>query len=235
MVSNMKKIAIIPARGGSKRIPRKNINFFNGKPIIAYSIEIAQESGLFSDIIVSTDDEEISQIARSYGASVPFVRSEINSSDHASTADVLLEVLRNFEQAGQDFTYCCCIYPAAPFIKKEDLIEGIDKLISENFNVVFPVVKYDHPVWRGYKLLEGNKVEANWPEYYNSRSQDLPSLYHDAGQWYWFTVDKFLKNRVLLDSNTASIVLSSVEVQDIDTVEDWMLAEMKYIFLNKKK
>ncbi len=229
----MSCIAIIPARGGSKRIPRKNIKDFLGQPIIAYSIEAALNSGLFSEVMVSTDDEEIAAIAKRFGAKVPFLRSAQSSDDFATTADVITEVLTWYNDAGYDFTYGCCIYPTAPLVKATTLAAAYNLLTSKHFDTVFPILRYSYPIWRSLKLEEG-KVAMNWPAHQNSRSQDLPAAFHDAGQFYWFDVPKFHNNPVLFTDNTGAIELSELEVQDIDTLTDWKLAEMKYSLMADK-
>jgi len=227
----LKRIAIIPARGGSKRIPRKNIKDFLGKPIIAYSIQTALDSGLFDEVMVSTDDEEITEVAKSFGAKVPFLRSNTTSDDFATTAAVLTEVLENYSSQGITFEIGCCIYPTAPLLKAESLSEALQLLQTENYTSVFPVLKYSYPIWRSLKL-EAGKVALNWPEHLNSRSQDLPAAYHDAGQFYMFKVDQFLKDLALFTSNSGAIVLDELEVQDIDNETDWKLAELKYKLLH---
>lgn len=228
MISKKKNaIAIIPARGGSKRIPRKNINDFLGKPIIAYSIEAAIQSNLFDTIMVSTDDEEIAEIAKKHGAEVPFMRSNTNADDYATTSDVLLEVIDKYFQKEIIYNYCCCIYPTAPLITSKTLIKAHNNLIENNFDSVFPVVKYSYPVQRGLRIVN-NKANMVWPENLNERSQDLEIIYHDAGQFYCFVVDNFIQNKVLFGDNSGVIELSENEVQDIDNEIDWKLAEMKY-------
>ena len=224
-------IAIIPARGGSKRIPRKNIRDFLGKPIIAYSIEAALASGLFDEVMVSTDDNEIAEVARQYGAKVPFLRSENASSDYATTAQVLEEVLGSYSAAGQMFDIACCLYPTAPFVSGELLGAGFAKLVSGGHNSVFPVLRYSYPIWRSLKIEEGRAV-LNWPEFLNSRSQDLPAAFHDAGQFYWFQVKAFAEHKVLFTDNSGILELSEMQVQDIDTETDWKLAELKYKLLH---
>lgn len=231
----MNNLCIIPARGGSKRIPRKNIKDFLGKPIIAYSIEAALESKLFDEVMVSTDDMEIADIAVKYGASVPFMRSEKNADDNSTTVDVLLEVIDNYTQSGKYFKAACCIYPTAPFVTTEKLKQGFEKLELEKRDSVFPVVPFTYPVWRGLKKAEDGKVNMVWPEHLNSRSQDLEEIYHDAGQWYWFKVESVKKNKKLFTENTGSIVLNPLEVQDIDNLSDWHIAELKYGYLQSLK
>jgi pseudaminic acid cytidylyltransferase len=225
-------IAIIPARGGSKRIPRKNIKDFLGKPIIAYSIETALNSNLFSEVMVSTDDPEIARIAKSYGASVPFLRSPGNSNDFAATVDVLKEVEANYQtQLSKTFDRICCIYPTAPFVSAQHLADGLTLMSDSDLDSVFPIVPFSYPIWRGLEVLE-NRTRMVWPEHQNARSQDLKTVYHDAGQWYWYNPEKISKS--LFTSNTSSIILTPEEVQDIDTPSDWSLAEMKYKLLNEK-
>ena len=227
-----KSLAIIPARGGSKRIPRKNIKDFLGKPIIAYAIETALNCGLFSDVMVSTDDPEIAEIAKNYGAAVPFLRSKNNADDFASTVDVIKEVEREYNaRFSLVFNKICCIYPTAPLIKTEHLRAGLSLLSESDFDAVFPVVPFSYPIWRGLEVTDG-RVKMVWPENQNVRSQDLKPVYHDAGQWYWYNPTKITDS--LFTSNTASIILSEEEVQDIDTPSDWLMAEMKYKLLYEK-
>ncbi|RAI91666.1 pseudaminic acid cytidylyltransferase [Algoriphagus yeomjeoni] len=227
----MGNLCIIPARGGSKRIPRKNIKDFLGKPIIAYSIEAALNSGIFDEVMVSTDDEEIAQVAKKYGANVPFLRSKENADDFATTSQVLLEVIGQYEIIGKIYQYACCIYPTAPLIKKAKLIEGFKKLKDHHLSTVFPVVAFSYPIWRGLKKSSSQGFAMLWPENLNKRSQDLEEVYHDAGQWYWIDVEKFLTNHKLFDDNSSCIVLEATEVQDIDNMTDWKLAELKYELL----
>lgn len=227
----MSNLAVIPARGGSKRIPRKNIRDFLGKPIIAYSIETALESGLFDEVMVSTDDKEISEVAEKYGANVPFMRSQENADDYATSVDVLVEVLQTYQQQEKKFQNGCCIYPTAPLLKSSFIKNGYEKFINEDFSTVFPVVEFSYPIQRSLKLNEKGKAELNWPEHLESRSQDLPKAYHDAGQFYWFKVEEILKGKKLFGNNSGAVVLKNTSVQDIDTEEDWKLAEMKAKFL----
>ena len=227
----MSAIAIIPARGGSKRIPGKNIKEFLGRPIIAYSIETALSSGLFDEVMVSTDDPEIAEISVRYGASVPFMRSAEASDDFATTAAVISEVLQMYSTKGRQFDLGCCLYPTAPLTSKETLESAHKLLASHDFDTVFPVVKYSYPIWRSLKL-EAGKIKMNWPENLNSRSQDLPPAYHDAGQFYWFIVDKFLQQQSLFTQNSGAVELNELQVQDIDSITDWKLAELKYQLLH---
>ena len=223
----MRRVAIITARGGSKRIPRKNIKPFLGKPIIAYSIEAALKSNLFDEVMVSTDDEEIAEIAKRYGTNVPFMRSQETSDDQATTPDALIDVFSNYAKHNHHFDYACCLYPTAPFITFEKLIAAFDTLIENNFDSVFPVIKFSYPILRSLRIEHG-KMHMNWPEYLNSRSQDLPDSFHDAGQFYFFKVESFLKDKKLFTENSGGIEISEMEGQDIDTEIDWKLAELKY-------
>ena len=228
----MHNLAIIPARGGSKRILRKNIKDFLGKPIIAYSIKAALESDLFDEVMVSTEDQEIAEIAVQCGASVPFYRSAETSNDFSSTIAVVHEVVLAYKsQFKKDFELVCCIYPTAPLIQIKSLSEGLDLLLLKNFDAVFPVVDFGYPVWRGLEIFEDGKTQMIWPEYKNSRSQDLSKVYHDAGQWYWMNMNQIKDD--IFTPNTGSIILTEKEVQDIDNLTDWTLAEMKYKLLNE--
>lgn len=224
----MRRIAIIPARGGSKRIPRKNIKDFLGKPIIGYSIEAALESGVFDEVMVSTDDEEIADVARTFGANVPFLRSAETANDFATTADVINEVLDRYEELGQKFDEVCCIYATAPFVTDERLREATDILANGEFDSAFTCVEFSYPVLRGLVINSSGRVHMKWPEYLQSRSQDLEKIYHDAGQFYLSKVDSFRRTNGFWGANTAPIILSELEVQDLDTPTDWTLAEMKY-------
>ena len=226
----MKTVAIIPARGGSKRIPRKNIRDFLGKPIIAYSIETALQSGLFDEVMVSTDDAEIAAVSKRFGAVVPFLRSAAMADDFATTAAVLQEVLEMYKNSGRSFDCACCIYPTAPLLNVARLHEGLKLLQSKKFDSVLAVLRFGSPILRSLKLEEG-KAAMNWPEYVNSRSQDLPAAYHDAGQFYWFDTNAFLSHGALFTANTGAVELSELEIQDIDTITDWKLAELKYQLL----
>lgn len=231
----MKKIAIIPARGGSKRILRKNIKFFIDKPIIAYSIEAALKSNLFDEVMVSTDDEDIAKIATEYGAKVPFLRSEINSNDVATTIDVIAEVTEAYKKEGRIFDYTCCIYPCAPFVTKQILISSFSKLEDENLDCVFPVLKYGHPIQRALKVKADNRIEMIAPENMQIRTQDLEASYHDLGQFYMFKTEKIISANRLWNDNTGFIELKEIESHDIDTIEDWELAEFKYKYLKNLK
>ena len=221
-----KTLCIIPARGGSKRIPRKNIKDFLGKPIIAYSIEMALKSNLFDEVMVSTDDYEIARISKEYGAMVPFLRGSDNSDDFATTTDVISEVLGAYSIKGEKFDFVCCLYATSPLVTLERLVEGYNKLQETNCISVHPVLKFSYPIWRGLNSGPDGKSSMLWPEYINSRSQDLIEVFHDAGQWYWMNNKLF--NNILFTDDTISIELQEFEAQDIDTMEDWHMAELKY-------
>ncbi len=226
----MKTLAIIPARGGSKRIPRKNIKDFLGKPIIAYSINSALDSGVFDEVMVSTDDIEIAEIAEHYGASVPFYRSPEMSNDMAMTAPVLIEVLDKYKQLGKEFEYVACIYPTAPFITPKILKESMELLIKSNVDSVLPIVRYSYPPQRGL-IIENGLVKMLYPENYNVRSQDFTPYYHDCGQFYCLKTSVLRQEQKLYCKSTIPIELPETAVQDIDNEEDWKIAEMKYKLL----
>lgn len=228
-MTNMRSICIIPARGGSKRIPHKNIKEFLGKPIVAYSIEAALKSGLFDEVMVSTDDEQIAEIAKQYGASVPFLRSAETANDFATTRDVLNEVLNEYQKRGKVFDGLCCFYATAPLIATEDLKAAHELLSSSDFACVYPVVQFSYPIWRCLDIAEDGSMKRHWPEFENSRSQDLPKEYHDSGTFYWYKLNEsaFVKGR------TGAIILSEDRVQDIDNEVDWKLAEMKFELMHK--
>lgn len=227
----MAKIAIITARKGSKRIPNKNIKDFLGAPIIKYSIAAALNSRIFDEVMVSTDHEEIAEIARSFGASVPFLRSEKNSNDFAGTAEVLEEVIHSYIDLGKEFDYLCGIYPTAPFVTPEKLKSGMDLLIATGADCVLPVVRFSYPIQRSLKM-DGERVLMFWPENYTARSQDLTPAFHDAGQFYCMKTDSLLKQKKLFAEDTRPLIMSDLEVQDIDNEEDWKIAELKYSILN---
>lgn len=230
----MKTIAIITARGGSKRIPRKNIKDFCGKPILAYSIEAAVQSGVFDTVMVSTDDVEIAQTAEKYGAQVPFLRSEETSSDHATTSDVIWEVLSEYEKRGRHFDMACCLYPTAPFVTAEKLKDAVGRLSACDADTLIPVVAFSYPPQRALIMREG-RLAPKYPEYLDSRSQDLEPHYHDVGQFIVFRTEAFRKNRRLMVGNILPLVVSEMEVQDIDNPADWKIAEMKYRLMLEKE
>ena len=230
----MKSIAIITARGGSKRIPRKNIRPFLGKPILEYSIAAALQTGLFEEVMVSTDDAEIAQIAQQAGAKVPFFRSEETENDFATTADVIAEVLTAYAQTGKEFQAACCIYPTAPFVTANILSTAMQLLEQEQADCVIPVVRFSFPPQRGV-IINNNKVTPKWPENMAKRSQDLEPLYHDCGQFYCLNVERFLQQKAIWMEHAVPIIQEERYVQDIDTLEDWALAEMKYKLLQVEK
>ena len=222
-----KAIAIITARGGSKRIPKKNIKEFCGKPIIAYSIRAALDSEIFDEVMVSTDSEEIAEIARAYGAKVPFMRSAKTSDDFATTADVLMEVLERYQEMDRTFDVMSCIYPTAPFVTPQKLQSAYDTLKKEQAVMAMPVVAFSYPPQRSY-VLNGNMLEMKWKENYNKRSQDLEKMYHDAGQFYMYQVDAFVRLKGQMTESIVPVIVDEMEVQDIDNETDWKLAEQKY-------
>lgn len=230
----IKKLAVITARGGSKRIPKKNIKDFCGKPILAYSIEAALKSAVFDEVMVSTDSEEIAEVAKKYGAKVPFMRSEKNSDDFATTKDVLLEVFERYIEMGNDLEYACCIYPTAPFITAEKIREGRALLSRENVYMVNPIVKFSFPPQRGLFIDENNIIQLKWPENRDKRSQDLENIYHDCGQFYWYNVKEFMKRDGIMDGFSAPVIIDDLYVQDIDNESDWEIAEMKYRILQER-
>jgi len=228
----MNNIAIIPARGGSKRIPRKNIKNFLGMPIIAYSIRAAIESGLFKEVLVSTDDFEIASISEEYGAKVPFLRSVENSGDFATTSDVLFEVINNLKESNTIYDNICCIYPCAPLIKKENLVKAYNLMINNEFETVFPIVPYSTKIQRALKIL-GGKIEMFYPDFEQTRSQDLELAYYDSGQFYWIRNHLFLINKKIYTQKSGAIVLDELSAHDIDNEIDWKIAELKYSLKNK--
>lgn len=220
-----KRIAIITARGGSKRIPKKNIKDFCGKPIIAYSIEAAISSELFDEVMVSTDSEEIAGIAKKYGASVPFMRSAETSNDYATTNDVLIEVFNEYKKRGQEFDIAVCIYPTAPFVTADKLRRAIDMVEKDGADAVTPVVQFSFPPQRAF-IIRDNALEYQYPENASVRSQDLEAVYHDCGQFYVMRPYNILHD--VESTMTMPLIMKESEVQDIDTIEDWKIAEIKY-------
>lgn len=228
----MKNIAIITARGGSKRIPRKNIRSFCGKPILAYSIEAAIKSKIFDEVMVSTDDNEIKEIALHYGATVPFMRSSNTASDTATTYDVLNEVITKYDKIGRQFDNLCCIYPTAPFVTADKLIKALEILNEKEYDGVIPVVPFSFPPQRGL-LIDNDKVSFANPQYALTRSQDLQKMYHDCGQFYFVKTNPFLQQKKLLLDNMYGMIMDELEVQDIDNETDWKIAELKYQLYRK--
>ena len=229
----MNNLAVIPARGGSKRIPKKNIRDFCGQPIIKYSINAALDTDLFEEIMVSTDDEEIKNVAVSSGASIPFSRSEQNASDYATLSDVLLEVLQNYTLSGKTFDFVCIILPTAPLISSQKIQEGFQLITSGGYSSVIPVVRFAYPIQRALKVLENGCLEMIQPENKNIRSQDLQPAYHDSGQFYWIRTKDFLQEKSIFMNATGAIELSEFDAQDIDTEEDWQVAELKFLLHRK--
>lgn len=230
----MRTIAIITARGGSKRIPGKNIKPFLGKPIILYSIEAAIASGIYDEVMVSTDDEKIAQIARNAGASVPFMRSSVNANDYATTTDVLLEVLGEYEKLGQSFDYMTCLYPTNPFITPEKLKEAMQLIVENDYAEVLPVVQFSFPPQRAYVFKEEGCLQYKWEEFKNARSQDLEKMYHDAGQFYCYDVKSYLEHKGVY-GRICPLICPESEVQDIDTEEDWKMAELKVEYRKRRE
>lgn len=222
------RLAVIPARGGSKRIPRKNIKPFCGKPMIAWSIEAALQSGCFDRVVVSTDDAEITEVAKQLGAEVPFVRPPELSDDHTSTIPVIRHAIEWFNQNGHIPAQVCCIYATAPFVRASDIRRGLDVLTSAGSDFAFSVTNYPFPIQRAVRINAQGRVEMFSPEYFNTRSQDLEVAYHDAGQFYWGRATAWLTGNVIFGPHSAAVQLPRYRVQDIDTAEDWQMAE--YLF-----
>jgi N-acylneuraminate cytidylyltransferase len=228
----MTTIAIVPARGGSKRIPRKNIRPFLGKPIIAYVIEAAQQSGLFDEIMVSTDDAEIATVSQQYGASVPFMRSPQNADDYASTVDVLLEVIDRYTEQSRRFEQICCLYPTAPFVTSELLRLTYQSFVDKKVAILYPLQRFHFPIQRAF-FLEDGLIRWADPIRFLQRSQDMDPAYHDAGQFYWFDSAQLSKHRQLQGLSAGGFEISQLQGHDIDTEEDWEMAEFKYQLLVK--
>ncbi len=221
-------VAIIPARGGSKRIPRKNLKSFHGKPIIAYAIKAAIKSRCFDKIIVSTDDEEIAQVAREWGADVPFIRPDNISDDYATTVEVIQHSIEWFKCKGHILSSICCIYPTAPFLQSDDIDRGLKLLNKPDTQYVFSATTFEFPIQRAIYLNEYEQTTMFQPQHLNTRSQDLREAYHDAGQFYWGKVDAFMNGLPIFANHSRLILLPKTRVQDIDTPEDWIIAEQKY-------
>lgn len=226
-------VAVITARGGSKRIPGKNSKLFLGSPIITYSIKAAFTSGCFDEVMVSTEDDGIAKLAKEAGAKVPFFRSKETANDYATTTDVLLEVLDAYRERGQEFDRMCCLYPTAPFVSAERLHEAMTLLSESDADSVLPVVRYNFPPQRSVVIKDGF-LQFTQPEHMFTRSQDLEPYYHDAGQFYCVRVKSFLEQKKLFMKKTLPLVLPDLEVQDIDTIQDWELAEIKYQVLHRE-
>ncbi|HTY39462.1 MAG TPA: pseudaminic acid cytidylyltransferase [Bacteroidota bacterium] len=229
----MKTLAVIPARGGSKRIPGKNVRPFLGKPIISYPIRAALDAGIFDEVMVSTDDREVAEIAKSFGARVPFLRSRDSSDDYSNLTDVLREVVGKYEEEGKLFEMIALIYATAPLLTADRIREGFDLLRKGTHNAVLYVVRFGHPAQRAM-IINSGRLSFLYPENAGSRSQDLQATYHDAGQLLWITRDAFLREKILPGSDAYAVELPAAEVQDIDTIEDWEMAEHKYRFLSTR-
>jgi pseudaminic acid cytidylyltransferase len=227
------KLAIIPARGGSKRIPRKNIRSFCGRPMIAWSIQAACDSRCFDRIIVSTDDEEVAEVARTYGAEVPFKRPRELSDDYASTIPVIAHAIKWVNHHMDEVKYACCIYATAPFVLTADLQHGLDLLEQSKGDYAFSVTNYPFPIQRAIRITTNNRVEMLYPENYNARSQDLEEAFHDAGQFYWGRSQAWLAGNPIFSNNSIALPLPHYRVQDIDTEEDWMRSELIFNAINQ--
>jgi pseudaminic acid cytidylyltransferase len=229
-----KAVAIIPARGGSKRIPRKNIKLFHGKPLIAYSIEAALKSNLFQKVIVSTDDKEIAKIAIEYGAEVPFLRPKELSDDFTGTGAVVNHALEYQKEQGELYDFVCTIYATAPFLDEKYLIEGFEKLKNSNAKNTFSCTSMPFPIQRTFKITKNERCEMFWPEHFQTRSQDLEEAFQDAGQFYWTNLN-IESNEIIFGKDSIPIILPRFLVQDIDTLEDWQRAEIMYEVIQKVK
>lgn len=229
---NFKNIVIIPARGGSKRIPKKNIKDFLGKPIIAYSIEMAISCKLFSRVIVSTDDEEIKDVVLKYGAEVPFIRPKNIADDFTGTHEVIGHAVKYLEDTGETMDYVCCIYPTTPLIQKDDLIKGFKLIQTNKWNSVMAATNFSYPIFRSFENLRNGGLKMIFPEHYNSRSQDLPEVYHDAGLFYWAKPKVWKKKPQWYNEKNSIVKIPNYRIQDIDTPDDWKKAEMIYQIIN---
>lgn len=228
------KIAVIPARGGSKRIPYKNIKLFSDKPLIAHSIQVALKTGLFDKVIVSTDDQKIADVAVQYGAEVPFMRPNTLADDFTGTTPVVRHAIQYYLDLGQPIDFCCCIYATAPLLQAEYLIKGFEQLQAQNNACfAFSVTSFPFPIQRALKLNQAG-VAPMYPEFISQRSQDLTQAYHDAGQFYWGRSEAYMAGKKMFAPHSIPIILPRHLVQDIDTMEDWQSAEMLYQLLNQK-
>ncbi|MHA6327194.1 pseudaminic acid cytidylyltransferase [Roseivivax sp. CAU 1753] len=228
------RLAVIPARGGSKRIPRKNIRPFFGKPMISWSIEAARNSGCFDRIIVSTDDKEIADTAREHGAEVPFIRPAELANDHATTVPVIRHTIDWCRERGPEAKFVCCLYATAPFVQADDLRASLDQLISSDCAYVFSATDYAFPVQRAMRQRADGRVEMLYPEYAQTRSQDLEHIYHDAGQFYWGRAAAWSEQSQLIGPDAEIFRLPRYRVQDIDTPDDWQRAEALFAVLQRK-
>jgi pseudaminic acid cytidylyltransferase len=231
----MSVVTVIPARGGSKRIPHKNIKPFCGRPMIAYSIEAAKNAGIFDRIIVSTDSKEIASIAKDLGAEIPFMRPVELADDFVGTDSVILHALKWLMEDGGKIDFICCIYATAPFVKAEYIVKGYNLLLDNNATTSFSVTTYPFPIFRSLKINSQSRLEIFWQKYRGTRSQDLPEAYHDAGQFYWADAKKYLKEKQFYSKDAVPVILPRYLVQDIDTPEDWETAEKMYAVLQIDK
>lgn len=222
------RLAVIPARGGSKRIPRKNIKLFCGKPMIAWSIDAALQSGCFDEVVVSTDDQEIAEVALAYGATVPFIRPASLADDHTGTIPVVRHAIEWFQQSGRSPVQVCCIYATAPFIQVDDLRRGLELLRTSDCSYAFSVTSYPFPIQRAVRITSQGRVEMFRPEHFRTRSQDLDEAWHDAGQFYWGTAQAWIEELMMFTPASAPVRLPRHLVQDIDTAEDWRRAELMF-------
>ena len=222
------KVAVIPARGGSKRIPRKNIRPFCGKPMLAWSIDAALASGCFDRVVVSTDDEEIAAVARAHGAEVPFLRPPELADDHAGTVPVVAHAVRWCEAQGLPLEAVCCIYATAPFLLADDIRRGLGSFLENGGDYTFSVVRFPSPIQRALRIDQSGKVRMFDPEYFEARSQDLQPAYHDAAQFYWGRADAWREQRQIFNSEATAVILPTYRVQDIDDEEDWIRAELMF-------
>lgn len=219
------KLAVIPARGGSKRIPRKNIKPFCGKPMIAWSIEAALSSGSFDEVTVSTDDDEIAEVAKACGASVPFKRPATLADDHTPTVPVIKHAVEHYQATGAHPEQVCCLYATAPFVSEQDIQSGLDKLVSNNAEYVLSVTSFPFPIQRALRMNDSERLTMFYPEHALTRSQDLEEAWHDAGQFYWGQADSWLNEKPIFSENSVGIAIPRHRAQDIDTSEDWTRAE----------
>lgn len=222
------RLAVIPARGGSKRIPRKNVKLFCGKPMMAWSIEVALQSGCFDEVAVSTDDQEIAEVAKEYGATAPFIRPARLSDDYTGTIPVVRHAIEWFQQSGRPPAQVCCIYATAPFIRVDDLRRGLELLQTSDCGYAFSVTSYPFPIQRALRITKQGRVEMFHPEHFNTRSQDLEEAWHDAGQFYWGRAQAWTEERVVFAPTSIPVPLPRHRVQDIDTPEDWLRAEWMF-------
>lgn len=225
------KLAVIPARGGSKRIPRKNIKAFRGKPMIGWSIQAAIDSACFDRIVVSTDDDEIAEVATRLGAEVPFMRPSGLADDHTGTVPVIAHAVGWQQQHGDAPTLACCLYATAPFVRPQDLRRGLELLSAQDSDYAFSVTSYAFPIQRALRVTDGNRVEMFYPEHFNTRSQDLEEAWHDAGQFYWGKAEAWTAGKPIFSRDAVPVALPRSRVQDIDTPEDWERAELMFDLL----